>query len=110
RTHGHSQLTATLRQTAARGTVCMVEAMTPTGRLPARLARNTAFVVLGRLWYVAVWFAVTPFVLRHLGAERFGVWSLLFLLSGYLATFDLGLGASIVKFTAEHSARARWEE
>ena len=84
--------------------------MKPTGRLPARLARNTAFVVAGRLWYVVVWFAITPFVLRHLGVERFGVWSLLFLLSGYLATFDLGLGASIVKFTAEHSARSHWDQ
>jgi O-antigen/teichoic acid export membrane protein len=64
------------------------------------------FTMAGRAWYLVIWFVATPFILHRLGDERFGVWSLLFLLSGYLATFDFGLGASIVKFTAEHAARS----
>jgi O-antigen/teichoic acid export membrane protein len=78
-------------------------------RLSQRLARNSSFTLLGRAWYVILWFLVTPIVLHELGVERFGVWSLLFLLSGYLATFDLGLGASVVKYTAEHMASADWD-
>jgi O-antigen/teichoic acid export membrane protein len=72
--------------------------------VPFRLAKNAGFVVLARLWSIAQWIVLTPFVLHRLGPERFGVWSLLFLLSGYLATFDLGLGSSVVKFTAHHMA------
>jgi O-antigen/teichoic acid export membrane protein len=74
-----------------------------------RFARNAGFILLGRGWYLLIWFAVTPYVLSKLGPERFGVWSLLFLLSGYLATLDLGLGASVIKFTAEHSTGNQWE-
>ena len=66
--------------------------------------------MLGRLWSIGVWIVLTPIVLHHLGAERFGVWSLLFLLSGYLTTFDLGLGSSVIKFTAHHTAAGEWEE
>jgi O-antigen/teichoic acid export membrane protein len=77
--------------------------------LAARLGRNALFTLGGRLWYVAIWFLATPYVLDRLGDERFGVWSLLFLLSGYLATFDLGLGTAVIKVTAEHSGTAAWD-
>lgn len=77
--------------------------------LSLRLARNAAFNLLGRLWFVGAWVCITPYVLKQLGAERFGVWSLLFLLSGYLATFDLGLGSSIVRFTAQHATQDDWQ-
>lgn len=76
--------------------------------LRGRLLRNMGYIVAGRSWYLLIWIVLTPYILDRLGAERFGVWSLLFLLSGYLATLDLGLGASVVKFTAEHTARADW--
>jgi O-antigen/teichoic acid export membrane protein len=77
--------------------------------LPRRLARNAGFILFGRLWFILIWFVVTPRILHTLGPERFGVWGLLFLLSGYLATFDLGLGTTVVKFTAEHAAGADWD-
>jgi O-antigen/teichoic acid export membrane protein len=77
--------------------------------VPRHLAKNAGFVVLARVWSIVLWIVLTPFVLHRLGPERFGVWSLLFLLSGYLTTFDLGLGSSVVKFTAHHMA-AREEE
>jgi O-antigen/teichoic acid export membrane protein len=79
------------------------------GSFSFRFARNAGFILLGRGWYLLIWFAVTPYVLGKLGPERFGIWSLLFLLSGYLATFDLGLGASVVKFTAQYSAANNWK-
>jgi O-antigen/teichoic acid export membrane protein len=75
-----------------------------------RFARNAGIVVLARVWSIALWILITPIVLHHLGPERFGVWSLLFLLSGYLSTFDLGLGASVVKFTAQHAATEDWDK
>jgi len=73
-----------------------------------RISSNALFIVAGRAWYVGLWVLLTPFVLRQLGSERFGVWSLLFLLSGYLATLDLGLASSVVKFTSEYSSRSDW--
>ena len=74
-----------------------------------RITRNALANVGGRSWYLLVWFAVTPYVLVQLGDERFGVWSLLFLVSGYLATLDFGLGPAVVRFTARHAAQDDWE-
>ncbi len=76
--------------------------------LSSRLTRNALAGILGRIWYLLLWVLVTPYVLTQLGEERFGVWSLLFLLSGYLATFDLGLAPTVVRFTADHAAREDW--
>ena len=71
--------------------------------LALRFARNAAYIVFGRIWSILLWVALTPFILHQLGPERFGVWSLLFLLSSYFLTFDLGLGPSVVKFTAQYA-------
>src|SRR5882672_3488569 len=71
------------------------------GRL---IARNTAFNLLGRLVYLVGWTLVTPYMLHRLGAERFGLWSLLTVISGLYLTFDLGLSSALTKFVAEFHA------
>jgi O-antigen/teichoic acid export membrane protein len=52
-----------------------------------------------------VWFLVTPAVLASLGPDRFGFWSILLVLSGTLATLDLGLGVAIMRFVGEIAER-----
>ena len=53
---------------------------------------------------------VTPIVLRALGDETFGVWSFIGSITIYLAVLDLGLGPSVVRFTAEARGRNAPEE
>jgi O-antigen/teichoic acid export membrane protein len=53
---------------------------------------------------------VTPIVLHALGDETFGVWSFIVSITIYLAVLDLGLGPSVVRFTAEARGRNRPEE
>jgi len=51
---------------------------------------------------------ITPFMLRTLGQEAYGVWVLVTafsVVSGYLSLLDLGLQSAVVKFIAEHHAR-----
>jgi len=60
--------------------------------------------LVGRVTTAVLWVAVTPFVLRHLGAERFGVWALFFAFSGYLTAFDLGIGNTMIRFIAVERA------
>jgi O-antigen/teichoic acid export membrane protein len=47
---------------------------------------------------------VTPWLLGRMGAERFGLWSLLTVLAGTYTAFDLGLSGSLTKFVAEFRA------
>ncbi len=73
--------------------------------LGAVIARNAAFTVAGRLFFLVGWAAVTPFMLSSLGPDRFAIWALFFALNGYFATFDLGIAQALLKFVAEFSAR-----
>ncbi|MGH7726477.1 MAG: oligosaccharide flippase family protein [Candidatus Eiseniibacteriota bacterium] len=73
--------------------------------LTRSIGRNTLFTALGRSAVLFVWFLVTPTVLDALGADRFGFWSILLVLSGTLATLDLGLGVAIMRFVGEIAER-----
>ncbi len=53
---------------------------------------------------------VTPIVLHALGDEAFGVWSFVGSITIYLAVLDLGLGPSVVRFTAEARGRGAPDE
>ena len=65
------------------------------------IARNAAFNVAGRMVFLFAWAAVTPYMLHVLGEERFAIWALFFALSGYFATFDLGISQAMMKFVAQ---------
>jgi O-antigen/teichoic acid export membrane protein len=78
-----------------------------------RLFRNTLVNGAAMLLAVVVAFALTPFLIRHLGASGFGLWSLIGAFSvsaGYLSLADLGVQTTTVKLVAEHEARGEWQE
>lgn len=72
--------------------------------LGRRIALNTVLNLLGRFVYVVGWALIAPFMLHRLGAERFGLWSLISVISGLYLTFDLGLSHALTKFVAEFRA------
>ena len=49
---------------------------------------------------------VTPILLRSIGTEAFGIWAFIGGITIYLAVLDIGLGPSVVRFTAEAHGRA----
>jgi len=51
-----------------------------------------------------------PFVIQGLGTERFGLLSLAWVVLGYFAIFDLGLGRATTKFVAEALGRGDEKE
>jgi O-antigen/teichoic acid export membrane protein len=55
---------------------------------------------------IAAAFVVTPIVVRGLGDERYGVWSLVESVLVYLTLFDFGLTASVVRYVARFEAIA----
>lgn len=79
-------------------------------QLSSRLLRNTLFNSFGRVAGLLAAFLLTPIVLDHLGAERFGVWALTTALLSYIQLLDLGLGASFIKFVATSEARGERAE
>ena len=51
-------------------------------------------------------FVVSPIVVRGLGDQRYGVWSLVESILVYLTLFDFGLSASVVRYVARFEAIA----
>ena len=69
------------------------------------LTRNWVLNLLGWVVPLSVALVAIPYVVRGLGAERFGVLSIASALLGYFGIFDLGLGRATTKFVAELLAR-----
>jgi O-antigen/teichoic acid export membrane protein len=65
---------------------------------------NTAFTLMGKVGSYAGGLIVTPIVLRALGVEAFGLWTLVVILSGQFGLLDLGFGAALTKHVAEFDA------
>src|ERR1700730_10623869 len=77
--------------------------------LPAR-PRGEQFVI-NVLWSwtvvaasLFVGFIITPFIIRRLGAEQYGIWGLIFSILDYFWFFDLGLNSAVCNFCARFIA------
>lgn len=66
---------------------------------------NTAAEVFARFGGLVIGLVMTPFLITSLGEERYGLWAVLGSLAGYFGLLDLGLGATFVRFLAQHAAR-----
>jgi len=69
------------------------------------VGRSTATNVIVQFATLATGFVVTPFILRRLGQEAFGLWALMGSLITYGVLFDLGISGAVVKYVAHHRAR-----
>jgi O-antigen/teichoic acid export membrane protein len=75
-----------------------------------RIAKN-----VGSSWFalgvdVVVGVLLSPFILHRLGDVAFGVWVLIFSITGYYGLFDLGIRSSIVRYVSKFSATKSMDE
>lgn len=71
------------------------------GRL---LARNTLLNLAGTVAPFLVALVALPIIIRAIGVDRYGVFTLSMMAVGYLGLFDLGLGQALIKFISETAA------
>src|SRR6267142_6087711 len=53
---------------------------------------------------------LSPFILHHLGDTAFGVWVLIFSITGYYGLFDLGIRSSVVRYVSKSVATGNKED
>ena len=70
--------------------------------ISGKIIRNTIFNAIGRFWGIIVALFLTPYIIGHIGIDRFGIWAIVGVLTGYLSLLDLGIGTAFVKFVSEH--------
>jgi len=74
-------------------------------KIPSRgLARNAISNWTAFLYVAGVSFFLSPFIVKHLGATQYGVWSLLVALVGYLGLLDFGVRGAVTRYIAKHHA------
>lgn len=72
--------------------------------LAPRLARNSLYHGVRSVIALASMLLVTPFILRVVGTEQYGIWALAGVVTSYAQLSDFGIGESVVKYAAEYHA------
>src|SRR5215475_16164160 len=47
---------------------------------------------------------LSPFILHRLGDTAYGIWILIFSITGYYGLFDLGIRSSVVRYVSTYTA------
>jgi O-antigen/teichoic acid export membrane protein len=71
----------------------------------SRIAKNSIFNVVRTFLSVPITLLLTPFIIKHLGKQEFGIWALVGVISSYAQLSDFGITESLIKFMAEYEAR-----
>ena len=53
---------------------------------------------------IAIAFLLSPFLVHTLGDTKYGIWSIITALTGYMTLLDLGVGSAIAKYVSKHKA------
>lgn len=72
---------------------------------PPRLARHTLLNLLGQGLPALAGLITVPIMVRGLGTDAFGAFSIAWIVIGYLSLVDLGLGRATTRFVAERLER-----
>jgi O-antigen/teichoic acid export membrane protein len=75
-----------------------------------RALKNVASSWGGLAVNIAVGFFLSPFILHHLGDEAFGLWVLIFSLTGYYGIFDFGIRSSLIRYVSKFQATGDRDE
>src|ERR1700723_359524 len=64
---------------------------------------------IGSSWFallvnIVIGIFLSPFILHRLGDSAFGVWVLIFSITGYYGLFDLGIRSSIIRYVSKYTA------
>jgi O-antigen/teichoic acid export membrane protein len=70
-------------------------------RIGHKIVRNTAYNIIGRIWFLGIGIFLTPYIISHIGVERFAVWALVGVITNYFGLLDMGVGSSYVKYISE---------
>lgn len=83
----------------------------PTRResLSRKVLRNTLYNIAGRFWALLVGLFLTPYIIHRIGVERFGIWAIVGIITGYFGLLDLGVGMSFVKYIAQYYTKKDYE-
>ncbi|MDA8098858.1 MAG: flippase [Nitrospiraceae bacterium] len=70
-----------------------------------RIARNSLANIVRAVIVIPVFLLITPYIIRHVGAEQYGLWALVGVITSYAQLSDFGINESLIKHYAEFRSR-----
>lgn len=70
-----------------------------------KIVRNTVFNTIGRFWGLLITFALTPYIIGHVGLNLYGLWAIATSLTGYFGLLDFGIKDSYTKYISSSIPR-----
>ncbi|MGC2195349.1 MAG: oligosaccharide flippase family protein [Terriglobales bacterium] len=73
------------------------------------MRKHEIFKNVGSSWFslgvsILVGVFLSPFILHRLGDTAFGIWVLIFSVTGYYGLFDLGIRSSVIRYVSTYTA------
>lgn len=69
------------------------------------LVRNTSYNFISQIYFALLAFFTTPYMVRMLGVDSYGILSIVGIVCGYFSFLDLGLGQGIIKYVSGDYAK-----
>jgi len=73
-----------------------------------KIIRNTFFNAIGRFWGILTALVLTPYTIKHIGIERYGVWSIVGIFTSYFSLLDFGMKTAFVKYISEFHSKKEY--
>ena len=83
-----------------------METSTPRSHI---IIRNTLWNFLSQGWFLLLAFVTTPYIVRKLGTDAYGILSIVNTIIGYFGFLHLGLGKAVVKYISEYYAKREFD-
>lgn len=74
------------------------------GNFRGRTLANSAAVILGWLIPTLIFMFLTPYMIKSVGKEAYGIITLTTVLTGYVSFMNMGFGEAVTKHTAQYAA------
>jgi len=75
-----------------------------------KIFKNTVWNLAGGAITLIIQFLSVPYIVKKLGEDAYGIWSLAWVLLSYLGFLSLGLGVASVKYISEYYGKRKFEE
>src|SRR6266851_4694630 len=72
-----------------------------------RVLLSTLSNYAAKVFTLAVWFFLTPFLVHQLGDSAYGLWVLVGSITAYGSLLDFGIAPAVTKYVAEYHARGQ---
>ncbi len=70
--------------------------------LGRKISRNITANYFGVIGQIIIAFFLSPFLVHTLGDTRYGIWTIVAALSGYMSLLDLGIASALTRYVAQY--------